>query len=144
MISNTDLEGAAALAPIRWSWGSPHRVRIRSRPSPPGAAAPSVNRAERQCPSYRGSATASRPVEGVTAASANPITGERFAGVRSQCDIAQQRRQRAGNARVRLGTTEAEIEAGAGWSDKVAIAARDWAINALVERLALAMISVLA
>lgn len=43
-----------------------------------------------------------------------------------------------------LGATEAETEAGAGWADKLANAARDWAINALAERLALAMINALA
>ena len=43
-----------------------------------------------------------------------------------------------------LGATEAEPEAGAGWADKLASAARDWAINALAERFALAMISALA
>jgi hypothetical protein len=49
--------------------------------------------------------------------------------------------------RVQIGKpapTEAEPEAGARWADKLASAARDWAINALAERLALAMISALA
>ena len=35
-----------------------------------------------------------------------------------------------------LGPTGTETEAGAGWADKLASAARDWVINALVERLA--------
>lgn len=43
-----------------------------------------------------------------------------------------------------LGPTGTETEAGAGWADKLASGARDWVINALVERLALAMISALA
>jgi hypothetical protein len=43
-----------------------------------------------------------------------------------------------------LGPTGTEIEAGAGSADKLASAARDWVINALVERLTLAMISALA
>jgi hypothetical protein len=43
-----------------------------------------------------------------------------------------------------LGATEAETEAAAGWADKLASAARAWVINALAERLALAMISALA
>ena len=43
-----------------------------------------------------------------------------------------------------LGPTGTETEAGAGWADKLASAARDWVINALVERLALVMISALA
>ena len=43
-----------------------------------------------------------------------------------------------------LGPTGTETEAGAGWADKLASAARDWVINALTEQLALAMISALA
>jgi hypothetical protein len=43
-----------------------------------------------------------------------------------------------------LGPTEAETEAATGWADKLASAGRNWVINALVERLALAMISALA
>jgi hypothetical protein len=43
-----------------------------------------------------------------------------------------------------LGPTGTETEAGAGWADKLASAARDWVINALAELLALAMISALA
>jgi hypothetical protein len=83
-------------------------------------------------------------LRGVTAASANPITGsvllEYDPNVISPSNVGDVLATHG----YALGTTEAEIEAGAGWSDKVAIAAGDWAINALVERLALAMISVLA
>ena len=43
-----------------------------------------------------------------------------------------------------VGVTEAQTDAGAGWADKLASAARDWAINALAERLAVAMIAALA
>jgi hypothetical protein len=43
-----------------------------------------------------------------------------------------------------LGPTGTETEAGAGSADKLASAARDWVITALVERLTLAMISALA
>ena len=43
-----------------------------------------------------------------------------------------------------LRATEAETEAGAGWADRLASMVKDWVINALVDRLALAMISALA
>ena len=43
-----------------------------------------------------------------------------------------------------LGPTGTETEAGARWADKLASPARDWVINALVERLTLAMTSALA
>jgi hypothetical protein len=43
-----------------------------------------------------------------------------------------------------LEPTGTETEAGAGWAEKLAGAVWDWVINALVERLALAMISALA
>ena len=43
-----------------------------------------------------------------------------------------------------LEPTGTETEAGAGWAEKLAGAAGDWVINALAERLALAMISALA
>jgi uncharacterized lipoprotein YmbA len=43
-----------------------------------------------------------------------------------------------------LRATEVEPEAGSGWADRMASAVRDWVINALAERLALAVITALA
>ena len=43
-----------------------------------------------------------------------------------------------------IGRLDAETEAGAGWADRLASMVKDWVINALAERLALAMISALA
>jgi hypothetical protein len=42
-----------------------------------------------------------------------------------------------------IGASEPETEAGTGWADKLATAAKDWLINALAERLALAVIGAL-
>jgi hypothetical protein len=43
-----------------------------------------------------------------------------------------------------LRATEVKAEAASGWADKLASAAMDWVINALVERLTLAVIKALA
>jgi copper chaperone CopZ len=83
-------------------------------------------------------------IDGVTSARANPSTGsillEYDPNVISPSNVSNALATHG----YALGATEAETEAGAGWADKLASAARDWAINALAERLALAMISALA
>ena len=42
-----------------------------------------------------------------------------------------------------IGASEPETEAGTGWADKLATAAKDWLIDALAERLTLAVIGAL-
>ena len=83
-------------------------------------------------------------IEGVTSASANPATGS----VLLEYDLNVIWPSNVSDVLTMhgcaIGVTEAQTDAGAGWANKLASAARDWAINALAERIALAMISALA
>jgi copper chaperone CopZ len=83
-------------------------------------------------------------IRGVTSARANPTTGsvvlEYDPDVISPSKVSD---VLAAHGYI-LQATGAEAEAGDRWADKLASAIQDWAINALAERLALAMISALA
>jgi copper chaperone CopZ len=145
MISNTDLKGAAVPAPIVAGAGDrpaalqfdlahhlPGRLRLRSAVLKGNALASEEARRHLA------------QIDGVTSAQANPSTGsvllEYDPNVISPSNVSDVLATHG----YALGPTEAETEAGAGWADKLARAAWDWAINALAERLALAMISALA
>ena len=144
MISNTDLKAAGALVPIAARAGEsptgfefnvvhhvPGRLRLRS------AALKGIDRA---CEQARGHLA---QIAGVKAASVNPITGsvllEYDPGVLSP-DQAIEALAVHGTV---LGANEADIDAGGKWADKLANGVMDWAINALAERLATAMITAL-
>lgn len=83
-------------------------------------------------------------IRGVTATSANPVTGsvllEYDPSVISSSRVID---LLAAHGYV-LRATEVEAEAGNRWADKMASVAMDWMINALAERLALAVITALA
>jgi hypothetical protein len=145
MISNTDMKGAAVHAPIAAAAADrpaafefalahhvPGRLRLRSAALKGNASA--GEEARHQLAQIRG----------VTATSANPITGsvllEYDPSVLSEGRVID---LLAAQGHV-LRATEVEPEAGSGWADRTASAARDWVINALAERLALAVITALA
>jgi hypothetical protein len=145
MISNTDMKGAAVRVPIAATAGDcpaafefalahhvPGRLRLRSA-------------------ALKGDASASEQarhrfaqIRGVTATSANPMTGsvllEYDPGVLSAGRVIDLLAAHG----YFLPVTEVEVQAASGWADKLASAAMDWVINALVERLALAVITALA
>ena len=83
-------------------------------------------------------------IDGVTSAKANPSTGsvllEYDPNVISPGNVGEVLATHG----YALEPTGTETEAGAGSAEKLAGAAGDWVINALAERLALAMISALA
>jgi hypothetical protein len=145
MITNIDLKGTAMPAPIVAEVGqSPTPFEFEIAHHVPG-------RLRLRSAALKGNACASEQVrrhlaqiDGVTSARANPATGsvllEYDPNVISPSNVGDVLATRG----YALGTTEAETKAGPGWADKLANAARDWAINALAERLALAMISALA
>ena len=145
MISNTDLKGVAALAPIVAGVGArctalkfdlahhlPGRLRLRSDALKGNAQA--IEEARQHL----------AQMSGVTATSANPITGsvllEYDPEIISPSKVSD---VLAGHGYI-LGVIEVDAEAGGGWADKLAIAVTDWVIDALVKRLALTMISALA
>jgi uncharacterized lipoprotein YmbA len=145
MISNTDMKGAAVRAPIAAAAGNrpaafefglahhvPGRLRLRSAALKGNASA--SEQARHQLAQIRG----------VTATRANPTTGsvllEYDPSVLSEGRVID---LLAAQGYV-LRATEVEPEAGSGWADRMASAVRDWVINALAERLALAVITALA
>ena len=83
-------------------------------------------------------------IDGVTSARANPLTGsvllEYDPNVIAPTNVSDVLAAHG----YALRATEAETEAGAGWADRLASMVKDRVINALAERLALAMISALA
>ena len=145
MISNTDMKGAAVLAPIAAAAGDrpaafefalahqiPGRLRLRSAALKGNASA--SEEARRQLAQIRG----------VTATSANPTTGsvllEYDPSVLSEGRVIDLLAAQG----YALRATEVEPEAGSGSADRTASAVMDWVINALAERLALAVITALA
>ena len=145
MITNTDLKGTAMPAPIVAEVGQspttfefdiahhvPGRLRLRS------AALKGKVRASEQARRHLAQ------IEGVTSASANPATGRGLLEYDLNVIWPSNVSDVLTMYGCAVGVTEAQTDAGAGWANKLASAARDWAINALAERIALAMISALA
>jgi copper chaperone CopZ len=145
MISNTDLKGAAVPAPIVAGAGDrstalefdlahhlPGRLRLRSAVLKGNAFA--IEEARRHL----------AQIDGVTSVKANPSTGSVLLEYDPNVISPSKVSDVLATHGYALGASEAETEAGAGWADKLASGARDWMINALAERLALAMISALA
>jgi hypothetical protein len=145
MISNTDMKRAAVRAPIAGMAGDcpaafefalahhvPGRLRLRSA-APKGNACAS-EQARHQL----------EQIPGVTATSANPITGSVLLEY-DPCVLSPGRviDLLAAHGYV-LPAAEVEAETASGWADKLASTAMDWVINAVVERLALAVIAALA
>ena len=145
MISNLDVKGAAVSAPIVAGVGGcpttlefdlahhlPGRLRLRSAV-------------------LKGNLRASEEVRrnlaqigGVSPASVNPITGSVLLEYDPEVIPPSKVVDVLATHGYIVGAGEQETEAGTGWTDKVAIAAKDWVINALAERLALAVIGALA
>jgi copper chaperone CopZ len=138
-------EGAAVRAPIAAAAGDrpaafefvlahhvPGRLRLRSVALKGNASA--SDQARYQLAQIRG----------VTATSANPTTGS----VLLEYDPSVVSEERVIDLLAAQGyvlrATEVEPEAGSGWADRMASAVRDWVVNALAERLALAVITALA
>jgi hypothetical protein len=145
MIKNTDLKGAAVSAPIVAGAGDrptalefdlahhlSGRLRLRSAVLKGNALASEEARRHLA------------QIVGVTSVRGNPSTGsvllEYDPNVISPSSVSDVLATHG----YALGATVAETGAAAGWADKLASAARTWVINALAERLALAMISALA
>ena len=145
MITNTDLKGTAMPAPIVGEVGQspptfefdiahhvPGRLRLRSAVLKGNAFA--IEEARHHL----------AQIDGVTSVKANPSTGS----VLLEYDLNVIWPSNVSDALTMhgcaVGVTEAQTDAGAGWADNLASGARDWMINALAERLALAMISALA
>ena len=77
-------------------------------------------------------------------ASANPITGSVLLGYDPNLlSTGEVTEVLAAHGYV-LRAIEAETEAGDWWADRIASAVMDWVVNALAERLAVAMIAALA
>jgi hypothetical protein len=142
MITNTDLKGTAMPAPIVAEAGDrpatfefdlahhvPGRVRLRS------AALKGDARACEQAQHHLAQ------IGGVKNASANPMTGsvllEYEADLPSPGEVTE---VLAAHGYV-LRAIEAKTEAGDWWADRIASAVMDWVVNALAERLAVAMIA---
>jgi len=145
MISNTDLKGAAVPAPIVAGAGDrstalefdlahhlPGRLRLRSAVLKGNAFA--IEEARRHL----------AQIDGVTSVKANPSTGSVLLEYDPNVISPSKVSDVLATHGYALGASEVETEAGTGWADKLASGARDWMINALAERLALAMISALA
>lgn len=145
MISNTVLKGATAFAPnVVGSGDCPSALHLDLAHHLPG-------RLRLWSALLKGNARASEEtqrhlaeIRGVTSARANPTTGsvllEYDPDVISPSKVSD---VLAAHGYI-LRATGAEAEAGDRWADKLVSAIQDWAINALAERLALAMISALA
>jgi copper chaperone CopZ len=145
MISNTVLKGATAfVANVAGTGGCPSALHLDLAHHLPG-------RLRLRSALFKGNARASEEtqrhlaeIRGVTSARANPTTGsvllEYDPDVISPSKVSD---VLAAHGYI-LRATGAEAEAGNRWADKLASAIQDWAINALLERLALAMISALA
>jgi len=127
-----------------WGWGEPGTFEFEIAHHVPG-------RLRLRSAVLKGNALASEEarrhlaqIVGVTSARANPSTGsvllEYDPNVISPSNVSDVLATHG----YALGASEVETEAGTGWADKLASGARDWMINALAERLALAMISALA
>jgi hypothetical protein len=145
MISNTDTKGAAVRVPIAATAGDrpaafefalahhvPGRLRLRS-------------------PALKGNASASEQarhqlaqIRGVRATSANPVTGSVLLEYDPSVLSAGKVIDLLAAQGYVLRATEVEAEAGSGWANTMASAVMDWVINALAERLALAVITALA
>jgi hypothetical protein len=144
MISNTDMKGAAVCVPIAatagdhpaFEFGLAHHVpgRLRLRSSALKGNASASEQARHQL----------AQIDGVTAVIANPITGS----VLLEYDPSVLSAGRVIDLLAAHGyvirSAETETKAGRGWADKMESAAMDWVINALAERLALAVITALA
>jgi hypothetical protein len=145
MITDTDQKGTAMPAPIVAEVGQspttfefdiahhvPGRLRLRS------AALKGNARACEQAEHHLAQ------IGGVKQASANPITGSVLLGydpnLLSPGEVTE---VLAAHGYV-LRAIEAETEAGDWWVDRIASAVMDWVVNALAERLAVAMIAALA
>jgi copper chaperone CopZ len=145
MISNLDLKGAAVSAPIAAGAGhGPSAAQVDLAHHLPG-------RLRFRSALLRGNARASEEtqrhlaeISGVTSAKANPTTGsvllEYDPEVISPNEVSD---VLAAHGYV-LRATRAEAEAEDHWADKLARSVQGTLIKALVERLALAMISALA
>jgi len=144
MISDTVMKGAAVRVPAAAAGDRPAASEFALAHHVPG-------RLRLRSAALKGNASASEQarhdlaqIRGVTAASANPMT----ASVLLEYDPSVLSAGReidllAAHGYV-LRATEAEAEAGSWWADKMASVAMDWVINALAERLALAVITALA
>jgi hypothetical protein len=145
MITNTDLKGTAMPGPIVAEVGQspttfefdiahhlPGRLRLRSAVLKGNARA--CERAQHHL----------AQIGGVKQASANPITGSVLLGYDpNRLSPGEVTEVLAAHGYV-LRAIEAETEAGDWWADRVASAVMDWVVNALAERLAVAMIAALA
>jgi hypothetical protein len=145
MISNLDLKGAAVPAPIVAGVGArptalevdlthhlPGRLRVRS------ALLKGNARAAEETQRHLGE------ISGVKSTSANPLTGSVLLEYDPELILPSKVADVLASHGYVVRATEQDAEAGAGWADKLASAIKDWVIEALTERLALAVISAMA
>jgi copper chaperone CopZ len=144
MISNTDLRGATVFAPNVVGAGDrpgalyvdlahhlPGRLRLRSALLKGNTRA--AAQAQRQL----------AEIGGVRSAGANPSTGSVLLEYDPEVIPPTKLIDVLAAHGYIIGASEPETEAEAGWADKLASAAKDWVINVLAERLALALIGAL-
>jgi hypothetical protein len=144
MIGNSDLKGASVFAPNVVGAGDcssalhvdlvhhlPGRLRLRSA-------------------LLKGNARASEETQrhlaeigGIRSASTNPLTGSVLLEYDPEVIPPAKLIDMLAIHGYVLGAGEPETEAGTGWADKLTTAVKDWAINALAEHLALAVITAL-
>jgi copper chaperone CopZ len=145
MISNTDLKGAAVPAPIVAGAGDrpaalefdlvhhlPGRLRLRSAVLKGNTFASEEARRHLA------------QIDGVTSVRANPATGSVLLEYDPNVLSPDKATEVLAAHGCALRATEARTETGGKRADQLASAAMNWAINAIAERLAMAMITALA
>src|SRR5215471_2207610 len=144
MISNTDPKGATVFAPNVFGAGDrpgtlcgdlahhlTGRLRLRSELLKGNARA-----AEETQRHLAG-------ISGMRSANANPLTGSVLLEYDPEVILPSKVADVLATNGYIIGASEPETEAGSGRADKLASAAKDWVINVLAERLALALIGAL-
>ena len=145
MISNTDLKGASVFAPnVVGAGDCPSALHFDLAHHLPG-------RLRLRSALFKGNARASEEAQrhlaeitGVRSARANPLTGSVLLEYDPEVIPPAKLLDVLATHGYVLGAGEPETEGGPGWADKLTTAVKDWVVNALAERLALAVISAMA
>lgn len=145
MINNIDLKGVAVSAPnVAGAGGRPATLEFDVAHHLPG-------RMRLRSAALKGKVCANdrvrhhlAQISGVTAASSNPITGSVLLEYDTNLLPPGQVISALAEHGYLLRAHNAAAEAGGRWADKIASAATEWVINALAERLAIAVVVALA
>jgi Heavy metal associated domain 2 len=145
MISNTDPKGATVFAPkVVLAGDRPSALHLDLAHHLPG-------RLRLRSALLKGNARASEEaqrhlaeISGVRSASANPLIGSILLKYDPEVIPPINLVDMLATHGYIIGASKPGTEAGTEWAEKLATAVKDWVINALAERLALAVISALA